>query len=805
VTNNETIAFGAPGIEPRWTSSAKSGVGTAYHSSSRVWFTLSHGIINEIYFPFVDTPNTRDLQFLITDGETFCHEERRDLLHNTDYPEKNALLYRLTNSDPAGRYRLIKEIVTDPHSPVLLMRTRVEIFDGTLAGKLRLYVLLAPHLNGTGKSNSAHWCSIGNRKLVHAFREGMSLVLGGVPDFRRRSVGFVGASDGWQDLMDNFKMDWEFSRADDGNLAITAEVDLSAGLEFTVGVGFGHSPQSASTQLEQALATSFVDVRKKFVDQWQRVRSDLDLSIYTGDGGSMVRLSQNLLLAHEDKTFQGAFVASLSIPWGETKDDSDRGGYHLVWTRDMVQTATALLACGLTESPLRALIWLSCVQGDDGCLPQNSSISGEACWQSVQLDEVAAPILLAWRLQQAQALRLFDPWALVSRAAGYLILHGPVTEQERWEENSGYSPSTLATIIASLVCTAEFAQMRKLPDLANFLLDYADWISAHLEAWTVTHHGELLPGKPHHYVRVTPAHLDPPGQAPDPDNAEYLVANGGGRHPARNIVGGDFLQLVRLGVRAADDSLVVDSLAVIDHVLKHNLPQGPGWRRYNHDGYGQKPDGSAYDGTGEGRCWPILTGERAHYELAAGRDPFPLIKTLEGFANEGGMLPEQVWDADDLAAGNLKRGGPTGAAMPLCWAHAEYVSLVRSHKDGVCFDRVEPVYQRYAKERRSSTIEMWTFDHPIMRIGAGNTLRLITPLSATIHWTSSGWMTAHDLEMHDTGVGCWFGQLPTAQLAVGARVDFTFRWGERWEGKNFRVTVEASVVPRGGLPAYKKP
>src|ERR1017187_6997688 len=628
--NKNSIAFGEPGIEPRWTSSAKDGIGTAYHSSSSIWFTLSHGIVDEIYFPHVDSPNIRDLQFLITDGESFCHEERRDLVHKIEYPGQNALFYRLTTSDREGRYRLVKEILVDPHSPVFLMHTRLEILDPKLRGKLRLYALLAPHLKGTGKNNSGQWHDTGGRKFIQASREDVHMIFGCAPDFTRRSVGYVGHSDGWQDLTDNFKMDWEFEQADEGNIALTGEIDLSHGLEFIVAVAFGRSAQSASTQLLQALATPSAEQREKYVSQWQRPRSENDLSRHTKDGAHMVRLSQCVLLAHEDKMFPGAFVASLSIPWGETKDDSDRGGYHLVWTRDMVQTATALLACGLTESPLRALIWLSCVQGDDGCLPQNSSITGKACWQSVQLDEVAAPILLAWRLQQAQALRLFDPWALVSRAAGYLILHGPVTEQERWEENSGYSPSTLATIIASLVCTAEFAQMRKLPDLANFLLDYADWISAHLEAWTVTHHGELLPGKPHHYVRVTPAHLDPPGQAPDPDNAEYLVANGGGRHPARNIVGGDFLQLVRLGVRAADVSLVVDSLAVIDHVHKHNPPQGPGWRRYNHDGSGQKPDGSAYDGTGEGRCWPLLTGERAHYELAAGRDPFPLDRKSVG-------------------------------------------------------------------------------------------------------------------------------------------------------------------------------
>ena len=789
--HQDAIAFGAPGIEPRWTSSAKDGVGTAYHSSSRVWFTLSHGIINEIYFPSVDTPNTRDLQFLITDGETFCHEEKRDLLHEIDRPEPHALLYRLTNSEPAGRYRLIKEVVTDPHSSVLLVRTRVEILDATLTGKLRIYLLLAPHLGGSGNNNSAHGCDIGSRKLVHAFREGVSLVVGGAPDFKRRSVGFVGASDGWRDLMDNFQMDWEFSRAEAGNLAITAEVDLSAGLEFTIGVGFGDSPQSASTQLEQALATSFVEVRRKFVAQWQRTRSGLDLSAATGDAGALLRLSQCLLLAHEDKTYQGAFVASLSIPWGETKDDRDRGGYHLVWTRDMVQTATALLACGQTESPLRALIWLACVQGDDGGLPQNSSISGESFWKGVQLDEIAAPILLAWRLRQAQALRLFDPWALVSRAAGYLILHGPVTQQERWEENSGYSPSTLAAVIAGLVCAAEFARDRGLPALAAFLLDHADWLSAHLETWTVTQRGELLPGTPRHYVRIAPADPDRPGPAPDPDRAEFFLANRGGWHPARNVVSGDFLQLVRLGVRAADDPLVVDSIAVIDHVLKRDLPQGPGWRRYNQDGYGQKPDGCAYDGTGEGRCWPILTGERAHYELAAGRDPFPFIRTLEAFANAGGMLPEQVWDAADLPAGDLKRGGPTGSAMPLCWAHAEYLSLVRSHRDGVCFDRIEPVHQRYAQGDRTSKVAMWTFAHPTAGLAAGQTLRLITPHSATIRWTSDEWRSAHDLEMRDAGIGCWFGDLGTTQLEASAQVEFTFRWGERWEGRNFRVTVES--------------
>ncbi len=787
--NTNSTAFGAPGIEPRWTSSAKDGVGTAYHSASCIWFTLSHGIVNEIYFPHVDLPNTRDLQFLITDGESFCHEERRDLLHQIEYPEQNALLYRLTNSDREGRYRLIKEIVVDPHSPVLLMHTRLEILDPKLRGKLRLYALLAPHLKGTGKNNSARWCGLDGRKLFDAQREDVDMSFGCTPDFTKRSVGYVGFSDGWQDLMDNFKMDWEFEAAEDGNIALTGEIDLSHGLTFTLGVGFGRTRHSASAHLLQAFASPFADQRQKYISQWQRTRAEVDLSAHTKDGGSMLRLSQCLLLAHEDKTFQGAFVASLSIPWGDTKDDSDRGGYHLVWTRDMVQTATALLACGHTESPLRALIWLACVQAADGSMPQNSSIAGEPYWIGIQLDEVAVPILLAWRLKQAEALRQFDPWTLVNRAARYLILNGPVTAQERWEEASGYSPSTLATVIASIVCAGEFARGRNDKLAAGFLLDYADWLSAHVEEWMVTHRGELVKGIPRHYVRITPADPKQAVVSPDPDNAEFYVANGGGKHPARNIVGGDFLHLVRLGVRAAGNSLIIDSLAVIDQVIKRDLPQGPGWRRYNHDGYGEKADGRAYDGTGEGRCWPILTGERGHYELAAGRDPLPFIEAMEKFANAGGMLPEQLWDADDLPDGKMKRGNPTGSAMPLCWSHAEYATLVRSYKDGVCFDRIEPVYQRYAKAKTGSKLEMWTLVHQPQRIAQGKLLRIITDKAVTIHWSVDGWATANDLKARDTGFGCWFGDVPSAQFPAGARIRFEFLWQEGWKGKDFQVEI----------------
>jgi len=784
-------AFGAPGIEPRWTRSAKEGIGTAYHTSCRVWFTLSHGIINEIYYPNVDCPNTRDLQFLITDGETFCHEERRDLEHKLEYPEKSTLYYRLTNSDPAGGYRIIKEVITDPHLSVLLMSVRVEILAERLRGNLRVYALMAPHIKGLGQHNSGKWCDRDGRQLLHAQREDIHMVFGAAPDFKRRSVGYVGVTDGWQDVMAHFKMGWEFEEATDGNIALTGEIDLSHNGEFVLGVGFGHSPQSSATKLLQSLATPFEAHRDQYIRQWKRTMppAEGDLRSQTGDRGSMYRLSRSILLAHEDKIYPGALVASMSIPWGENKGDADLGGYHLVWTRDMVKSASALLAIGQTSTPLRSLIWLATMQRPDGSLPQNSWINGDAYWHGKQLDEVAAPVLLAWRLNQAHALSLFDPWTLVWRAASYLILSGPVTGQERWEENSGYSPSTLASVIAALVCAAEFARKRAGEQTAAFILEYADWLSAHLEEWLVTNQGELVPGKPRHYIRINPADPARPGVSSDPNTATLDVANGGGVHAARNVVSTDFLDLVRLGVRDANDPLIHDSVAVIDEVLKFDLPQGPCWRRYNHDGYGQKDDGSAFDGAGTGRCWPLLTGERGHYELARGADPMVFIRALEKFANEGGMLPEQVWDARDLPEARMARGQPTGSAMPLCWAHAEYLTLVRSRKDGNVFDCPAPVRERYAIGKTGSNIDIWTLAHQPPKIRAGKLLRIITATSATVRWSADGWKTANDSETRDSSLGCRYADLAVAKLAPGTKIDFTLRWEDRWEGCDYVVEV----------------
>ena len=357
----------------------KKGVGTAYHTSCRLWFTLSHGIVNEIYYPHVDQPNTRDFQFLITDGETFCHEEKRDLDYLIEYPERDCVLYRLTNSERQGRYRLVKHLLTDPHRSVLLVHTRLEVLDESLRGKLRLYALLSPHIARCGAGNSG-WCSeIGAAELIHAQREAVHLVMGCSSGFSRRSVGYVGASDGWQDLMGNFKMDWEFRSSRTGQ----HRADRRNRPRRQRRIHHRHRVVAAATRAPPRSCSNRWPSRLSRIARAMSASGSAPSSIPNSisattpsDGGGMYRLSRCVLLAHEDKVFQGALVASMSIPWGETKGDNDLGGYHLVWTRDLVQSATALLATGQTGTPLRALIWLAALQRPDGSFPQNSWIDG---------------------------------------------------------------------------------------------------------------------------------------------------------------------------------------------------------------------------------------------------------------------------------------------------------------------------------------------------------------------------------------------------------------------------------------------
>jgi glucoamylase len=577
---------------------------------------------------------------------------------------------------------------------------------------------------------------------------GTWLAMAATVPFVQCSCGIVGVTDGWQDLNGSsvpgnepFVMDWSFDSALDSNIALTAQIDLTKGDEFVLGLAFGETLNSAVERVRLSLSLPFqrsstdppelYNHLEEFLGGWKRAQQGLIIPGHgvTGDDDRLFRMSRSILMAHEDKTYGGASIAALSIPWGGFKDDDDFG-YHLVWTRDMCNSAGALLASGDHVSPLRALVFLATVQREDGSFYQNFQVNGDPHWRGIQLDEIAFPILLAWRLRRAGALQNFDAYPMVRRAATALMMNGPMTYQERWEECEGYSPSTLAASIAGLVCAASFASTAGDDLLARFLIEYADFLESHLERWTVANDCRVLPGV-RHFIRILPTNVksDPSRRGPanvpatpqsddDPNNAMVTIANREGlKIAAKDLLDPGFLELVRYGIRAPNDPLIIDSLRAIDCPASEIMVSfdqqsgrsGKGWRRYNEDGYGNHADGGPFDGTGRGGVWPLLTGERGHYELAAGRNPGAFIRAIENFAESPGLISEQLWDLPDLPSAHLEFGHPTGSAMPLAWAHAEYIKLVRSATDGRAFDFIPEVAARYLISHTSIDVEVWIF------------------------------------------------------------------------------------------------
>ena len=799
-------AFGAPGVEPRWTSSRKDAVSTAYAASSRVWFTISHGTLNEIYYPTIDRPQTRDMELLFTDGETFCREEKRDLEYQFQYIDDDALAVRVSATDVNGRYSVTKEFITDPHHPVVLVNVKVT-GDESFLSRLKCYALLAPHLNGGGAGNSARSIDVAGKRCLLAWKGNTSLAMGASCGFTRSSCGYVGTSDGFQNLCKDMKLSPQFGQALDGNIAVTGEIDLATNREFTIAIAFGEGHHAAIAAMMQSLATPYDIHLRRFLVQWGRAASPKELAPASTDGGKLMRISHNVLLTHEDKTYSGAFIASASIPWGASKGDSDLGGYHLVWTRDMVQTATALLACGRTETALRALVYLACTQRPDGSFAQNFWIDGTPYWQGIQLDEVAFPIILAWRLWKLNGLENFDVFPFVERAAAFLVRYAPVTQQERWEEMAGYSPSTLAAVISGLICAADIARSRNGFELASFLETYADWIESHLDEWTTTTEGVLHPDIRYHYMRIHPPAPGEPFYNPEiPDGMVHIANRGPGEKynfEAREVIDGGFLELVRYGIRRADDPLIVDSLKVVDYCLKIDTPLGACWRRYNHDGYGQKKDGGPYDGWGQGRAWPLLAGERGHYELDAGGNVAQHITALERFSSRGGMLPEQIWDSADIPERGLFLGHSAGSAQPLVWAHSEYLKLLRSVTDGRVFDRISAAEERYAvpKGKRTFTnhVEIFQTGRPLSTIEAGHTLRIVDPLRFKVVYTYDNWATTLTIESTPVGYPGCFADIPTGSEQEGTII-FTLNWPgqgqpDRWLNRNIELSITAPLHP----------
>ncbi|HEX3870835.1 MAG TPA: glycoside hydrolase family 15 protein, partial [Pirellulales bacterium] len=549
-----------------------------------------------------------------------------------------------------------------------------------------LYLLVAPHLGDQGQDNTAWVGEFKGVPMLFAKRASYSLAIACSTPWLTRSVGFAGTSDGRLDLEQHKRMTWNYDRAEGGNVVLTAEIDLAASQgQFVVVAAFGRNEDEAGHRARASLLQGFAAAREKYVAGWQEwQRGLLALKGAQGHAENMYQISAAVMRTHESKQFPGGIIASLAIPWGASKGDSDQG-YHLVWPRDMIQTVGGLLAVRGHEDARRVLFYLHVTQEADGHWSQNMFVDGRPSWTGIQLDETAFVILLVSLARREGALgdeNLKSLWTMVRKAVGYLVCHGPVTPLDRWEEESGYFASTIPIEIAALLSAAEMAEMHGEDALAMYLRETADVWNAEIESLLYVTGTQLArdAGVEGYYVRFA---------GPDQRSASKPAAgsvtlknhrHGEGKIALEELVSPDALALVRFGLRSADDPRIVNTVRVIDHLLKVDTPQGPGWHRYNKDGYGEHADGSPFDGVGIGRIWPLLAGERGHYELAAGRrdEAEKMVDAMESFANESGLIPEQVWDSPDIPEHQLHFGRPSGSAMPLVWAHAEYVKLRRS-------------------------------------------------------------------------------------------------------------------------------
>lgn len=771
-------APGAPGQPSTWSYAGKTGIGTSYEQYqdgryadnagtgvvSKVWFSLAQGILTETMAGLIHEAQLRELQ-LVVQGQGFVDEEKTATNSQTDYLLKDAagrplaLSYRVTNTAKNGQYEIEKQYFTDPTAQSMVVRTKFK----ALADGLTVYSYIDPALANTGSHDSA---SVKDGTL-QAQDGNSSLTLLTVPAPVQATVGFAGVSDGLTELKQSGKVPaYQSTGETAGNVAaLLTHATLKKGetASWDQVIGFGSDAAQSQAQAQQTLQRGLDTVLAQYQGDgdaigWQDYLAQLPalakLTDQSTDQGKLLYASALVLKAQEDKTHAGAFIASLSNPWGEAKSaEQAQTGYKAVWPRDFYQVAMALLALGDKESPKVAFQYLQKVQvtdktpgysGTPGWFLQKTHVDGTLEWVGIQMDQTAMPVMLGWRLWQDGVLSDAEitSWyhSMLKPAADFLAhggkvkldwndidLKSPATQQERWEEQYGYSPSTMAAIISGLVSAADIAA--KAGDSTNAALyqQKADEFAGKLEALTYTEQGQLKTansdGK--YYLRIN-SNEDPN------DNSVLELRNGQADTREGHVVDGGFLELVRYGVRKADHPAVLATLGEMDDLTLPDLTRVryefkttsgqtvSGWRRYGIDGYGEDiVSGEAYaNGPGQtntagqrGRVWPFFSGERGHYELARAllqkpqlgeAELAPLraqyVGAMEHFANAGLMLPEQVFDGvGNNSHYQYQPGEGTNGATPLAWTHAEYIKLLRSLQDQKVWDRYPLVEQRYAK------------------------------------------------------------------------------------------------------------
>ncbi|ULH17284.1 glycoside hydrolase family 15 protein (plasmid) [Deinococcus sp. KNUC1210] len=749
-------------------SSDKDYVTTALGGASRVWATLGHGILNEVYWPSTGQPQVRDLNFYLVRADAQARHDWIDL--------KRVARYHISTPKPylplptvlhhGDDYDLTLEVLPDPRRDVLLIRF-------ALAGPYRLVVLLSPHLTATGEGN-AGWTEDG--QVLLARRGNRALALTASVPLEMASAGYVGTSDGWQDLHQHGRLTWQYGRAENGNVALTAQLSGQAGL---LALGFAESVQGARGLALSSIAEGDDVARRDFLASWEAWGSTLKLSGPTQALTDQAILSATVLKIHEDRAYPGALVASLSVPWGNSTDTL--GGYHLVWPRDATLAAFALLAADQREDARRVLAGFLANQQPDGHWTQNYYPDGQVFWNGVQLDETAFPVLLAAKLREEGEIELTGTGQMVRRALAFVARTGPTSPQDRWEENRGVNPFTLAVAIAALVAGAGWLEESE----RRYALDLADDWNERLEGLcyvTGTPLSRQL-GVTGYYVR-----LAPPDRDGDLTGQVELQNRQGETILASALVSLDYSYLTRLGLRSAHDPRILDTNAVVDHLLKVEMPGGPLYHRYNNDGYGEHDDGSPYDGHGTGRLWPLLSGERGHLALQAGADPLPFLNAMHRCASPGGLLPEQVWDSAPIPERGLFPGRPSGSAMPLLWAHSEFLKLLIARKTGRPAELLRVVEERYGGGF-SAQARHWRPSAPVAQLDPGRTLIIEGEAPFLLHLGFDGWQHPEDREALALPFGLWGVVFSSSELEGFRTMNFTRHTVSGWEGQDHEIRL----------------
>ena len=675
-------APGWPGMTPTWSSAKKIQTGTSYSKNqldtqSLVWFSLAKGVLTETYFPTIDEAQIKDAQILVSDGESFLIDEKKEMEHEVEVLHPS--LVKMVNKDKLGRFKVEHTFFTVNSESILVDEVKVFAYrDG-----LSFYHLVNSALKGTGYSDSV---MISNDEVIF-YEKDTNLSVSSSVGYKKLSTGFVGHSDGYQDLKDDFKMDWSYNRAISGNVASTGEINIprKKGI-YTFYLVYKFSNKKFS---KANLKVDYAKEKEKYILAWDSYLRGLKIPKKRSNHSLYYR-SMFTLRVHEDKINPGAMIASLSNPWGEEvqhSPSSKHGGYHLVWPRDLFHVSIAMLYAGDRQAPLRALGYLKEIQYQEedgkwfygeriipkkGAFPQNVWTTGVPYWSGLQIDQVAYPIQLFYHLwaqsNKEEKQKLIQEFGvMISDALQFIVNYGPWSAQERWEENFGISPSSFAAAATALKMGSEIFKKPSLDALAN------TWISKpgdNIHTWTFTQSGVYGDGQ--YYLRV--AGCDSYIGTWDPNrNVDCYIANSGEKKSQKEILDQGFLKLSLFGLVSPNDWRIKKSLELIDQKLSVKTPKGVGYYRYSFDAYGESK---------RGRLWPILLSEHARYYIELHRKGFidqelmdkkvqNIYSSYFGAENAGGLLPEQIFEAT---------GEGTGAATPLAWSHAEFIKLIWSEE-----------------------------------------------------------------------------------------------------------------------------